>query len=214
MVKPAPTCRLIRDALIGVVEAAVDEIQRGGVQLPIGAPRSLLAPGQNTCRESLVPLHRSSQPSPNTSNHRVVMPPEQAHFPGGLSRVSLFPNGAVQTCREHYLLKTEVSAERLSKEIEASMRGQGYFRARLDENLGYLLLFPAEPPREKWRLQLVRGWSHEEQDYLPCGTPRAGRTPGAGAPRGVWVRVGGAGLDRAEAGDRGARDVAPVGAAG
>src|SRR5438034_4929749 len=70
-----------------------------------------------------------------------------------------------------------------------------------------------EPPREKWRLQAVRGWSNDKTGEVSSGDSRTGGTPCAGAPGRVPVTVGGDQLDRHEVRND-ARDAAQVGAAG
>ena len=70
-----------------------------------------------------------------------------------------------------------------------------------------------EPPREKWRLHSMRGWSDEQTRQVSTGSARACGAAGAGAPGGVSVGMGGGHLDRREAG-RGDGGVAPVAAAG
>jgi hypothetical protein len=77
-------------------------------------------------------------------------------------------------------------------------------------NFGHSTLY--ESPREKWRLQTVRGWSHDTTGEVSSGSARAGSTPGAGPSRRVSVAVGGDQLDCREV-RHDAGDAAQVGAA-
>ena len=53
-----------------------------------------------------------------------------------------------------------------------------------------------EPPRESWRLQTLRGWSHDKSGQVsPRGT-RAGGAYGAGAPARLPISMGGDLIDR------------------
>src|SRR3972149_10377075 len=70
-----------------------------------------------------------------------------------------------------------------------------------------------EPPREKWRLQAVRGWSNDKTGEVSSGDSGTGGAPCAGAPGRVPVTVGGDQLDRHEVRND-TRDAAQMGAAG
>jgi hypothetical protein len=48
-----------------------------------------------------------------------------------------------------------------------------------------------EPSRLSWRLQLLRGWSHEQVSQVFAGSAGAGGSEGAGAPARAWLAVGG-----------------------
>jgi hypothetical protein len=47
-----------------------------------------------------------------------------------------------------------------------------------------------EPPRDFWRLRLVRGWSHDQTGEIPAGAARAGRPHGVRAPGRAPLAVG------------------------
>lgn len=70
-----------------------------------------------------------------------------------------------------------------------------------------------EPPREKWRLQAVRGWSNDTTGEVSSGDSRTGGAPCPRAPGRVPVAVGGDQLDRCEVRND-AGDAAQMGAAG
>jgi S-(hydroxymethyl)mycothiol dehydrogenase len=70
-----------------------------------------------------------------------------------------------------------------------------------------------EPPRVWWRLQSLRGWSHDTSHTVPARAAGAGHAPGAGAPCRAPIGLGGHPVDRREAGDD-PGDVAEVAAAG
>jgi hypothetical protein len=67
-----------------------------------------------------------------------------------------------------------------------------------------------EPPRLSWRLQPLRGWSHEQIDEIPKGSTGPCRTPGLRARARVQLAVGRDHLDRIKARHDG-RDAAQVG---
>lgn len=52
-----------------------------------------------------------------------------------------------------------------------------------------------EPPRDSWRLQLLRGWSHEQASEIFRGSTGPGGADGAGAPGRSRFAVGGDHLD-------------------
>jgi hypothetical protein len=47
-----------------------------------------------------------------------------------------------------------------------------------------------EPRRESWRLQPLRGWSHDQERQVPAGGPRASGEDGVGASGGTPLAVG------------------------
>src|SRR5919204_729916 len=70
-----------------------------------------------------------------------------------------------------------------------------------------------EPPRDSWRLRLVRGWSHDTTNQVPTRAAGAGRQAGVRAPGRARLAVGSDHLDRAQV--RGLlRDAAQVGPPG
>jgi hypothetical protein len=73
-----------------------------------------------------------------------------------------------------------------------------------------------EPPREKWRLQTLRGmrgWSHDTTGKISSGATGTGSPPRGGARARVSIAVGGDYLDCGQVWDD-AGDAAGVGAAG
>jgi hypothetical protein len=67
-----------------------------------------------------------------------------------------------------------------------------------------------EPPRDSWRLRLVRGWSHDQTGEVSAGAARAGCAHGVRAPGRAPLAVGGDLLDRGQV-RRLARDAAQLG---
>src|SRR5690606_40783695 len=72
---------------------------------------------------------------------------------------------------------------------------------------------PFEPPRLSRRLQLLRGWSHEDDDEVLPGSPRASGSTGIGTSRQPRVGMGSDLLDFCQ--DRlYRRNTAPLGTPG
>src|SRR5262249_38509949 len=103
--------------------------------------------------------------------------------------------------------------------VEALAAHAGYAARKSDKGrlttvvLKLLAGGTGEPPRVAWRLQPLRGWSHDRSNTVPARATCAGDAGGAGAPGRTLLRMGGDPVDRREAWDD-ARDAAAVAAAG
>jgi transposase len=116
------------------------------------------------------------------------------------------PNVARRTVMPHITTRVMPATTIFTDEYKVYNRlpDAGYEHHRINHS---------EPPREKWRLQAVRGWSNDKNGEVSSGDSRTGGTPCAGAPGRVPVTVGGDLLDRHEVRND-AGDAAQVGAAG